>query len=166
MWARKRKHTELTEALDGHLPEHHAFLVYLHLDRVEGLEASLAQIEARVGDLLTPLAEQVRLLCTIPGIGTTSARVIRAEIDPDMSRIHTVGHLVAWAGLCPGMPQSAGKRRSTRVCNGDHWLKATLVQYAWPAISLKDSSLRARFLRLKARRGVKKAIVADLLHAV
>ena len=40
---------------------------------------------------------------------------------------------------------------------------------AWPAISVKESYLRARFLRLKARRGVKKGIVAiaaDILRAV
>ena len=165
----KRKRLELTEALDGHFHDHHAFLVRLHLEQVEGLEASLAQIEARVGDLLEPLAEQVRLLCTIPGIGPTSATVILAEIGPDMSRFPTVGHLVSWAGLCPEMHESAGKRRSTRVRKGDPWLKAMLVQCAWPSISVKDSYLRARFLRLKARRGVKKAIVAiaaDILRAV
>ena len=101
--------------------------------------------------------------------GPTSANVILAEIGPDMSRFRTVGHLVSWAGLCPEMHESAGKRRSTRVRKGDPWLKAMLVPCAWPAIAVKDSYLRARFLRLKARRGVKKAIVAmaaDLLQTV
>ena len=39
------------------------------------------------------------------------------------------------------------------------WLKTTLVTAAWAA-SRKTSYLRAQFLRLKARRGAKKAIVA------
>lgn len=164
----KRKRQELAEALDGHFRDHHAFLIDLHLRQVEMLEASLAQIEARIQVLLEPMAEQVRLLCTIPGIGLRAAIVVLAEIGLDMSRFPTVGHLVSWAGLCPEMHESAGKRRSTRIRKGDPWLKAMLVQCAWPAVSVKDSYLRARFLRLKARRGVKKAIVAiaaDLLRA-
>jgi len=40
------------------------------------------------------------------------------------------------------------------------WLKTTLVQCAWSAVRKKDSYLRAQFLRLKARRGPKKAIIA------
>ena len=85
-----------------------------------------------------------------------------------MSRFPTVGHLVSWAGLCPQMHESAGKRKSTRIRKGAPWLKAMLVQCAWPAVSVKNSYLRARFLRLKARRGAKKAIVAiaaDILRA-
>jgi hypothetical protein len=56
--------------------------------------------------------------------------------------------------------ESAGKRRSTRLRHGAPWLKATLVQIAWPATRPKDSYFRALFHRLKARRGPKKAIVA------
>jgi hypothetical protein len=38
------------------------------------------------------------------------------------------------------------------------WLKTTLVQCAWSAVRKKGSYLQAQFLRLKARRGPKKAI--------
>lgn len=58
------------------------------------------------------------------------------------------------------MNESAGKRRSTRVRKGAPWLKTILVQAAWAAARKKDSYLRAQFLRLKARRGPKKAILA------
>ena len=54
----------------------------------------------------------------------------------------------------------AGKRRSTRLRKGAPWLKATLVQIAWPATRCKSSYFRTLFHRLKARRGPKKAIVA------
>jgi transposase len=40
------------------------------------------------------------------------------------------------------------------------WLRTTLVTAAWAAVRKKDSYLRAQFLRLKARRGAKKAIIA------
>ncbi|MFN8012131.1 MAG: IS110 family transposase [Holophagaceae bacterium] len=165
----KRKQPELVEALQGHFRSHHGFMVDLHLKQVEALEAALAEIEARIDAHLDPLREQVRLLCTIPGIGPTAAPVLLAEVGFDMNRFPTVGHLISWAGLCPQMHESAGKRKSTRIRKGAPWLKAMLVQCAWPAISVKNSYLRARFLRLKARRGAKKAIVAiaaDLLRAV
>jgi transposase len=103
---------------------------------------------------------KAELLITMPGVSDTVARVILAEIGSDMSRFATAGHLVSWAGLCPRNDESAGKRRSTRVRPGAPWRKTTLVQAAWAAARTKDSYLRAQFLRIKSRRGPKKAILA------
>ena len=77
-----------------------------------------------------------------------------------MSRFPTAGHLLSWAGLCPRLHESAGKRLSTRVRPGAPWLKTALVQAAWAAVRVKDSYPQAQFLRLKTRRGPKKAILA------
>ena len=55
---------------------------------------------------------------------------------------------------------SAGKRHSTRIRNATPWLKTTLIQAAWAGARKKDSYLHAQFVRLKSRRGPKKAIVA------
>ena len=41
-----------------------------------------------------------------------------------------------------------------------NWLKTTLVTAAWAAVRKKDCYLRVQFLRIKARRGPKKAIIA------
>lgn len=67
------------------------------------------------------------------------------------------------------MDESAGKRRSTRVRHGAPWLKTILVQAAWGAARAKHGYLKAQFLRLRSRRGPKKAVVAvaaSLLTAV
>ena len=77
-----------------------------------------------------------------------------------MSRFPTAGHLISWAGLCPGNDESAGKRRSTRLRKGAPWLKTTLVQCAWSASRKKASYTQAQFHRLRARRGAKKAVCA------
>jgi hypothetical protein len=77
-----------------------------------------------------------------------------------MTRFPTVGHLISWAGLCPRSDESAGKRRSTRLRKGAPWLKTLLVQSAWCATRAKGTYLQAQFLRLKGRRGPKKAIMA------
>jgi superfamily II DNA/RNA helicase len=90
----------------------------------------------------------------------TYADVNVAEIGDDMSKFPSAGHLLSWAGLCPRLDESAGKRRSTRIRQGAPWLKTTLVQIAWPAARKKHSYFQAQFLRLKSRRGPKKAIVA------
>src|SRR5512140_2841170 len=77
-----------------------------------------------------------------------------------MTRFPSAGHLISWAGLCPRNDESAGKRRSTRVRKSGTWIKTTLVTAAWAAVRVKTSYLRAPFLRIKARRGAKKAILA------
>jgi transposase len=77
-----------------------------------------------------------------------------------MSRFATAGHLVAWAGMCPGQNQSAGKRKRARLRKGAPWLKTMLVQCAWAAKRKNNSYYRAQFYRLSSRRGPQKAICA------
>ena len=79
------------------------------------------------------LSRADRLLCDDPGVSMLSAITILSEIGRDMSRFRHGGHLVAWAGLCPGQNQSAGKRKSSRLRKGAPWLKTMLVQCAWAA---------------------------------
>src|SRR5262249_46212068 len=139
---------------------HHRTLLTLHLHLVDPRQAALTELEAAVGKALAPIRQQTRLLMTMPGVSDPVAHVLVAEIGIDMTRFPTAAHLVSWAGLCPRTDESAGKRRSTRVRLGAPWLKPTLVMAAWAAVRTKNSYLQAQFLRLKARRGAKKAILA------
>jgi transposase len=154
------KRTALSEALRGRVNDHHRFLFKLHLGQIEALEQAKPELDTRLGEILNPFHAQAELLTTMPGVSAVVAEVIIAEIGIDMSRFPTAGHLISWAGLCPRNDESAGKRRSTRLRPGAPWLKATLVQAAWAAVKRKDTYLRAQFLRLKTRRGPKKAILA------
>lgn len=156
----KTPRSAIVEALRGNVRAHHRFLLRLHLDQIEALERGVRDVEARMGETLAPFQQHARLLRSIPGVSEIVAQSIIAEIGVDMTRFPTSGHLISWAGLCPGLHESAGKRRSTRVRKGAPWLKTVLVQAAWSATRTKDGYLRAQFLRLKARRGPKKAIVA------
>lgn len=156
----KAKRPALALALQGHVTEHHRFLIQLHLGQIDALERAVGEIEARLGEVLVPFRWATRLLITMPGVSDIVAQVLVAEIGTDMGRFPTAGHLVSWAGLCPRMDQSAGKRRSTRIRHGAPWLKTVLVQAAWAGSRKHDSYLRAQFLRLKGRRGAKKAIMA------
>jgi len=107
-----------------------------------------------------PFRVAIEMLSAIPGVGDLSATVIVSEIGIDMSRFETAAHLISWAGLCPKNDQSAGKRRSNRMKKGAPWLKSTLIQCAWCASRTKGSYLQAQYLRLRSRRGAKKAVCA------
>ena len=156
----KAKRAQLVQSLHGRVTDHHRFLLKLHLGQIDGLHEAIESLETRMSQVLEPMARSEQLLTSMPGISTTAARVLIAEMGVDMSRFPTAGHLVSWAGLCPRMDESAGKRRSTRVRKGAPWLKATLVQCAWSAARTRGTYLRAQFLRLKSRRGPKKALLA------
>ena len=135
-------------------------MLELHLTQIAALDTALADIEAPIRDVLVHFRAAVSLLTTMPGVSETAAAVIVAEIGDAMAVFPSAGPLLPWAGLCPRLDESAGKRRSTRTRPGAPWLKTTLVQIAWPACHKKHSYFQAQFLRLKSRRGPKKAIVA------
>jgi len=156
----RRKRGALVEALRGRITPHHRTLLKLHLELIAALEHTLGELDAAVGKALTPIQERARLLTTMPGVSDRTAQVVVAEIGVDMARFPSPGHLISWAGLCPRNDESAGKRRSTRVRKSGTWLKTTLVTAAWAAVRVKSSHLHAQFLRLKARLGAKKAILA------
>lgn len=156
----RKKRAELVDALRGKVTAHHRAMLKLHLELIDALQKATDEVDASVGKALEPIQACAALLTTMPGVSDLTANVIVAEIGTDMARFPTAGHLVSWARLCPRNDESAGKRRSTRISKGAVWLKTTLVTAAWAAVRKKDSYLRAQFLRIKARRGAKKAIIA------
>jgi transposase len=162
---------ELYDALHGRLTDHHRFLLDLHLGQYDALNAAIARIDRQVDEAVTrldreaaggraPFRDLIALLRTIPGVSALAATTILSEVGADMDRFPTAGHLVAWAGLCPGQNESAGKRKRSRLRKGDPWLKTILVQCAWAAKRKKDSYYKAQFFRLSGRRGPQKAICA------
>ena len=104
--------------------------------------------------------QAVDLLCTVPGIDARRAEDILGEIGTNMRQFPTPDMLAAWTGLAPGNNESGGKRHSGRTTKGNRFVKSVMVQAAWSAVRSKDNRLKARYHRLIARRGKKRAIVA------
>src|SRR5215831_1317163 len=156
----KASPSQLCAALRGRVTKQHRFLLRLHLNQIDALEAAIAEIDQKVEADIEPFRVAVKQLRSIPGVKALGGQVIVSEIGIDMSRFPSDGHLISWAGICPRNDESAGKRRSNRLRKGAPWLKTTLVQCAWSAVRQKDSYLRAQFYHVKARRGPKKAIMA------
>jgi len=167
----KAKPKELYDALHGRLTEHHRFLLKLHLGQWDTLDTTIREVDREVKIRVSTMdaevtadkakfSDLIALLATIPGVSQLSALTILSEIGTDMSRFPTAGHLVAWAGMCPGQNESAGKRKRTRLRKGAPWLKTMLVQCAWAAKKTKNSYYKAQFFRLQSKRGPQKAICA------
>jgi transposase len=103
----------------------------------------------------------VELIASVPGITQLSAALILAEIGTDMSVFESSKHITSWAGLTPANNESAGKKKSVRISKAGQFLKPLLVQCALAAIkSKKNPYFTEKYVRLKKRRGHKKAIIA------
>src|SRR5262249_20553356 len=156
----RAKLPELQLALRGRVTEHHRFLLRLHLDHVNHLEALIGRLGAHLEERMAPFAEAAARLEAIPGVSQRAAQTVIAEIGPRMEQFPTAGHLASWAGMSPGNNESAGKRRSGHTRHGNRWLRAMLVQAAWAAGRTKGTYLAAQYRRLAKRRGRKRALVA------
>jgi transposase len=156
----------LTEALTGHFDAGHAQLARSMLHRLELVEDALAELDAVLATAFTPWAHQLELLQTIPGVGVKVAQVIVAETGADMSRFPTAAQLAAWAGVAPGVHQSAGKHTAVGTRPGNKWLTAMLVEAAGSVGRMKGKNyLAAQHARLTARRGMSRAQVA-VAHSI
>lgn len=155
----KASREQIKDALHGRMTEHHRFMIRLHLGQIEAVDRAVAELEQRIGEVLEPFRAVVRRLCTIPGVSEDAAAVIIAETGGDMRVFRSADHLVSWSGLSPGMNESAGKKKSTRT-QRQRWLKTTLTQCAWAGSRTRDSFFKARFHRIRSRRGKNKAVIA------
>jgi len=173
---------ELRVALEGKVGEHHRFMLKMHLEHVEYVEAQIELITKRVDGLMSeqqpredteppggethretscPSYKQgIEILRAVPGLEQTMIENILAEIGLDMSRFPSAAHISSWAGICPGNNESAGKRRSGKTTKGSRWLRRSLCQAAWAAARASGTYFSEQFKRIAARRGKKRAIMA------
>jgi transposase len=151
---------ELEKALEGHLTEHHRFLLRLLWKELAQQEELIAELDAKIEEQMRPFADEIERLDAVPGVDRRVAEVVLAEVGANMEPFLTHRHLASWAGMCPGNEESAGKRRRQRITPGNRWLKRTLVQAAWGASHTRNSYLASQYRRLAGRRGRKRALVA------
>lgn len=159
------KMKQLAEALRGRFTPHHGFLLGQILTQLDQLALLVSQCDERIVDAARPLALHIERLQTIVGVGRRSAEVMVSEIGVDMSRFASSAHLASWARLCPGMHESAGKRRSAGTGTGNNWLRTTLLESAWAASHSRGSYLGAQYRRISRRRGPKRAAIA-VAHSI
>jgi len=157
----RRKLDLLNEALFGRFNDHHAFMVDLHLGVIDQLETSIKQLDERIEVMTAPFQGLCDLIATIPGVNEVVAQVVVAEIGTAIREdFPTPGHLASWAGVVPGTNTSAGRTKSTKARPGNRHLMGALGMAAQTITHSKGTFLNAKYRRIAARGGAKRANVA------
>jgi len=158
--AARRKRPQLIDALEAEVAPHRRQLIALQLARVEAAEVDIESLDRQIAAKLEPYAAQMALLVSIPGIDWVVGATIIAELGVDMTAFPSAGHAAAWAGVCPGSNQSAGKRKPTGARKGNSHLKTALCNAAIAATRKRGCGLKAKYHAIKARRGGGRAAMA------
>ena len=156
----RKKLPALRQALRGRFTGHHALLLSHILSHLDYREEAIGELSLELERRLAPFQHELELLRSIPGVERRTAEAMLAELGPDMARFPSHRHAASWAGICPGSEESAGKRRSGRTRKGNRWLREVLIESGLAASRSKDTYLRAHYVRVKRRRGHKRATVS------
>ena len=164
----RSKRPQLEQALVGSVGPHQRFLLSTQIRLVESMEQELALLDQEVEERLRPFDAALALIDEIPGVGRRTAEIVLAEIGLDMSRFPNADHLASWARICPGTNMSAGKRGNASIGPGSPWLRGALMEASLGALRADRAHpnfLAARYRRIAARRGAKRAQVA-VAHSI
>jgi transposase len=156
----RKKTVQLQQALAGTLQPHRRVIVTEVLSQLDALEDAIARLDAQITELMAPFVAQLEALDSIPGVSRRIAEVLVAEVGVDMTPFESAERLAAWAGMCPGNHEGAGKHKSGKTRKGSPWLRRALTQAAHGAARTKNKYLSAQYHRIAARRGSKRAIRA------
>lgn len=160
----KKKTADLTRAFRGAFTSDDARLLEIELKVIDDLERQLATLQELIENAVLPFVATIELLDTIPGVNRTLAIDLIAEIGTSMNAWPTCEHFAAWSGTCPGNRESAGIRKRARVRDGNPYIKTVLIQAAVCASETRGTYLAARYKRIAARRGPRRAVVALARH--
>jgi transposase len=126
----------LEEAFTGHFSDQHAFLLAKMLARVDALDADLAELDAKLQELIAGFAGAVERLDEIPGVGQTAAHLLPAELGADMTRFQPPG---TWSPGPGSPPASASPPATPRATDPPGTATPT-----WLACSARSPSPPAR----------------------
>lgn len=156
----RQKIGQLELALDVLVDEHVRMMLQDSLNRLDRLAHDIARYEAILDQYVAPYEKNIKLLTTIHGIQRVAAIEIFAEIGPDLSSFPKDANFAAWTGTCPGQHESAGKSKNARRRRGNPYLQSILIEAALAATRKKETYLRDKYHRLRARRGAMRALFA------
>jgi len=151
---------QLQLALEGHVTDHHRFMLRQLIDQLDYLETQIDLFSQRIEEVSRPFAGAIEEVMRLPGFKRSGSENVIAEIGCNMDQFPSADHLNSWAGICSGNNRSADKNKGGKTTKGSKWLRATLAQAAWAASNTKNSYFYAQYRRLAGRRGKKRAVIA------
>ncbi|MEZ5071806.1 MAG: IS110 family transposase [Bacteroidales bacterium] len=132
----------------------------LYLSELDALEKLVKETTDQIKKLsrTESYRKNVRLLCTIPGIGIIVAMTILTELG-DISRFHSLDRLASYIGLVPDVHASGESEKVGRMTHrGNDILKCQILESAWMAVR-KDPALLQCYQDLIKRMKPTKAII-------
>lgn len=156
----RNKIPQLRLALEGHVTDHHRFLLRQWLDTLDFVDGKIATLDQQIAAKARPFEAMVQSWMQVPGLRRVNACSLLAEIGADLKQFPTAAHLASWAAICPGNHESGGKQTSGRTRPGNPWLRRTLCEAAWAASRTKKSYFGALYRRLVRARGKNRALIA------
>lgn len=162
----KASKEQILDDLNGVMSPLQRQMMRILLSHIDELDAHIKELDGQIDDHMKPDEKKaVDAIKEVTGLGLDSSRIIISVIGTDMGRFPTDAHLASWAGLCPGKNESAKKRRSGKTTKGNKLLRTTLITCAHSAVLNKKSYFHARYKRISAHRGGKRAYVA-VAHSI
>lgn len=131
------------------------------LDLYEYLSQEIKKISKELVALsqMESYSARVALVRSVPGIGLLNAMEILVELQ-DVGRFKSGGELASYTGLTPSEYSTGQYVRQGGITRcGNKRVRSALVENSWILVG-KDPSMRCKYIKLKNRKGGKRAIVA------
>lgn len=154
------KEQMLREAIKNSLDPAKVFMIQTYLGLIEKIQDEIEKLDKEILTRIQRVKEDLEIVMSMPGMGLTSTITVLAEIG-NYKDFKTGEQLASWCGLVPGVSQSADVLVTGNITKqGSKHVRRILVQVAQSITRIKNSKLKRFLLRVQARRGKKKAIVA------
>jgi len=156
----RKNEKQLREAIKNSLDPAQILVIRYYLEQMEEIQKKIDNLDIEIMSRIKSKKEDLEIAMSIPGIAFTSASSILAEIG-NYRDFENGNKLAAWCGLVPSIYESANKRITGSITKqGSKHVRRMLVQVAHAISRTKNSKLKSFFLRIKAKKGSKVAIVA------
>jgi len=154
------KEQEIRQAVTNSLDPARILLIRTYLELIEKIESQIEMLNKEIMNRMQKLKEELEIAMSMTGMGFTSASTILSEIG-NIKDFETAEQLASWCGLTPKVSQSADKLVTGSITKqGSKHVRRMLVQVAHAISKSKNSKLKRFFMRILAKKGKKKAIVA------
>ena len=131
------------------------------VDLYEYLSRQLTRVNRKVVELSRTDKYKARaeLIRTAPGVGLLTGMEVLVELQ-EMGRFRSSEEIASYMGLTPSEYSTGEHIRQGRITRSGNWrVRNALIESSWILIG-RDPWMRRTYLRLKSRKGAKRAIIA------
>jgi transposase len=130
----------------------------IRLDELELVESIMGRLDSEIEQIVAN-DKNAKLLDTIPGVAPYTALYLASAFD-DIDRFPDSKRACAYVGLVPSLHQSGDVSFTGHITkDGDKFLRRNMIECARVAVR-KDPHLKEFYLKLKHKRGERKALIA------